>query len=157
MGVNVAWVKVGTFSLSAAYAGIAGSVSVMVNHLADGTNPILYFQLSIEFLVAVVIGGSGTILGPAVGAMVLVFIQRQSETLVPDQPVLAPAILGTALILIVFVLPEGVVGGFKKLCGRLSQRVRAGPPAADPTRTAEPAVEPEAEPTADPLPELPTP
>jgi branched-chain amino acid transport system permease protein len=157
MGVNVAWVKVGTFSLSAAYAGIAGSLSVMVNHLADGTNPILYFQLSIEFLVAVVIGGSGTILGPAVGAMVLVFIQRQSETLVPDQPVLAPAILGTALILIVFVLPEGVVGGFKKLWGRLSQRVRAGPPAADPTRTAEPAVEPEAEPTADPLPELPTP
>jgi branched-chain amino acid transport system permease protein len=79
MGVNVAWVKVGTFSLSAAYAGIAGSLSVMVNHLADGTNPILYFQLSIEFLVAVVIGGSGTILGPAVGAMVLVFIQRPSS------------------------------------------------------------------------------
>ena len=132
----------------------------MVNHLADGTNPILYFQLSIEFLVAVVIGGSATILGPAVGAIVLVFIQRQSETLVPDQPVLAPAILGTALILIVFVLPEGVVGGVKKL----TRRFRAPPPRGGPEATsehgAEPAgaaVEPAAGAAADPLPELPTP
>jgi branched-chain amino acid transport system permease protein len=132
----------------------------MVNHLADGTNPILYFQLSIEFLVAVVIGGSATILGPAVGAIVLVFIQRQSETLVPNQPVLAPAILGTALILIVFVLPEGVVGGVRKLSRRFGARPpRDGHEAAS-EHGAEPvgaAVEPAVGAETDPLPELPTP
>ena len=63
--------KVGTFALSAAYAGVAGSLSVMIDRAADATNPIIYFQRSIEFLVAVVIGGAATIIGPAVGALVL--------------------------------------------------------------------------------------
>ena len=52
VGVNLAGTKVATFAISAAYAGVAGSLSVMVDRIADGTNPILYFQLSIEFLVA---------------------------------------------------------------------------------------------------------
>ena len=63
VGVNLAKVKVTSFAISAAYAGIAGSLSVMIDRAADGTNPILYFQLSIEFLVAVVIGGAATIIG----------------------------------------------------------------------------------------------
>lgn len=131
MGVNVSWVKVGTFALSAAYAGIAGSLSVMVNRLADGTNPILYFQLSIEFLVAVVIGGSATIAGPAVGAIILVFIQRNSQSLIADKPVLSPAVLGATLILLVYVLPDGAVGGLRRLWRRLARSSK--PNQSDPT------------------------
>ena len=71
VGVNLAGTKVGTFALSAAYAGVAGSLSVMIDRIADATNPILYLQRSIEFLVAMVIGGAATILGPAVGAFLL--------------------------------------------------------------------------------------
>ncbi len=137
MGVNVSWVKVGTFALSAAYAGVAGSLSVMVNRLADGTNPLLYFQLSIEFLVAVVIGGSATIAGPAIGAALLVFIQRNSQSLIADKPVLSPAILGSALIVLVFVLPDGAVGGLRRLARRVRPR-RASPPADGPPSGAPP-------------------
>ena len=71
VGVNLAGTKVGTFALSAAYAGLAGSLSAMIDRIADATNPILYLQRSIEFLVAMVIGGAATILGPAVGAFLL--------------------------------------------------------------------------------------
>ena len=77
VGVSLAGTKVGTFAISAAYAGIAGSLSVMVDRLADGTSAILYFQRSIEFLVAMTIGGAATILGPAVGALVLVHAASQ--------------------------------------------------------------------------------
>jgi branched-chain amino acid transport system permease protein len=118
VGVNLAQTKVVTFAISAAYAGIAGSLSVMVDHLADGTNPILYFQRSIEFLVAVVIGGAATILGPVVGAFLLVILRRNTEDLIEGKEVLSPALFGAALIAIVFVLPDGVVGGLRRLLAR---------------------------------------
>jgi branched-chain amino acid transport system permease protein len=122
VGVNLAGTKVGTFALSAAYAGVAGSLSVMIDRIADATNPILYLQRSIEFLVAMVIGGAATILGPAVGAFLLVWLRRNTEDLVEGKEILAPAIFGAALIAIVYVLPEGVVGGVRRLLARLGRR-----------------------------------
>ncbi|HEX6568229.1 MAG TPA: branched-chain amino acid ABC transporter permease [Acidimicrobiales bacterium] len=130
VGVNLAGTKVATFAVSAAYAGVAGSLSVMVDRIADGTNPILYFQRSIEFLVAMVIGGAATILGPAVGALLLVLLRRNTEDLIEGKEVLSPAIYGAALIAIVFILPEGVVGGVRRLLARLGRRTAA--PAAVP-------------------------
>jgi branched-chain amino acid transport system permease protein len=122
VGVNLSGVKVATFGLSAAYAGVAGSLSVMIDRVADATNPILYFQRSIEFLVAMVIGGAATILGPAVGAFLLVWLRRNTEDLIEGKEILAPAIFGAALIAVVYVLPEGVVGGVRRLLARLGRR-----------------------------------
>ena len=99
----------------------------MVDRVADGTNPILYFQRSIEFLVAMVIGGAATILGPAVGALLLVLLRRNTEDLIEGKEVLSPAIFGASLIVIVYVLPEGVVGGVRRLLARLGRR-RTRPP-----------------------------
>ena len=93
------------------------------------TNPLLYFQLSIEFLVAVVIGGAATILGPAVGAFVLDLPPAQHREPHRRQEVLAPAVFGAALILIVYVLPEGVVGGLHRL-DRPTHPAPASPPSA---------------------------
>jgi branched-chain amino acid transport system permease protein len=130
VGVNLAGTKVGTFAISAAYAGVAGSLSVMIDALADGTNPVLYFQRSIEFLVAMTIGGAATMLGPAVGALLLVLLRRNTQDLIEGQEILAPAIYGGALIAIVFVLPEGVVGGVRRLLAALGRRssARGRPP-----------------------------
>ncbi|MGH9110714.1 MAG: branched-chain amino acid ABC transporter permease [Acidimicrobiales bacterium] len=139
VGVNLAGTKVGTFAVSAAYAGVAGSLSVMVDRIADGTNPILYFQRSIEFLVAMVIGGAATILGPAVGAFLLVVLRRNTEDLVEGKEILAPAIFGASLIAIVYVLPEGVVGGVRRLLGRLGRRSTRAAPGPPATSAATPA------------------
>jgi branched-chain amino acid transport system permease protein len=139
VGVNLSGTKVGSFALSAAYAGIAGSLSVMIDRIADGTNPILYFQRSIEFLVAVVIGGAATILGPAVGAFLLVALRRNTEDLIEGKEVLSPAIFGGALIAIVYVLPQGVVGGVRSLLARLGRRATAAPATAADVPTWPPA------------------
>jgi branched-chain amino acid transport system permease protein len=125
VGVPVARTKVATFAISAAYAGVAGSLSVMTDRLADGTNPLIYFQRSIEFLVAMVIGGAATILGPAVGALLLVMLRRNTQDLIEGKEILAPAIYGAALIAIVFVLPEGLVGGVRRLLAALGRRSSA--------------------------------
>ncbi len=124
LGVNLAAVKVGAFAVSAAYAGIAGALSVMVDGSADATDPIVTFRNSIEFLVAVVIGGTATITGPAIGALILVILRKRADDLVEGTEVLAPAIFGGILIAMVYVLPGGVVGGLRKLVDRI---LPAGP------------------------------
>lgn len=153
VGVNVAGVKVATFALSAAYAGVAGSLSVMVQRVADATNPLVYFQLSIQFLIAVVIGGAATITGSLLGAALLVWIREQSTDIEPfgpfeDTAQLAPAILGGALIVVVYVLPDGIVGGLRRLTAFLKKRFGPGPPGpTDPTPDTPTPPDPVADPT----------
>ena len=137
VGIGVANVKVWSFALSAAYAGLAGAMSTYVDRTADASNPIIYFQRSIEFLIAVVIGGAATIGGPLLGAMLLVAIRRRTE----GTEAMAPALLGGALIVVVYVLPDGIVGGFRRLSAWLRSRTagRSGaPPGADPLEAPQP-------------------
>jgi branched-chain amino acid transport system permease protein len=133
VGINVAQVKVASFALSAAYAGVAGSLSVLVNRVADGSNPLVYFQYSVEFLIAVVIGGAATITGPFLGAALLVGIRKRFE----GTEAMAPALLGAALIAVVFILPDGIVGLYRRLAAKY-----LGPkaPPADPVDPAPNAV-----------------
>ena len=125
VGVNLAGTKVATFAISAAYAGVAGSLSVLVDHVAAATNPVFYFQRSVEFLVAMTIGGAATIMGPAVGALALVLLRRNTEDLIEGKEILAPALYGAALIAIVFVLPEGLVGGVRRFLAWIGRRSSA--------------------------------
>lgn len=123
IGINVARVKVGAFAISALYAGIAGSVGVMVTGIANAGR-VETFQLSIDFLVALVIGGTATVLGPAIGAWVFVFLEKFTQDAFPDQALLSPAIFGAALIVLLFVLPDGIVGGLRRAWRRITRRRR---------------------------------
>lgn len=128
VGVNVAGVKVASFALSAAYAGVAGSLSVMVDRVADASNPLVYFQRSIEFLIAVVIGGAATITGPLLGAAFLVFVRKRFE----NTESLAPALLGGSLMVVIYVLPDGIVGGYRRLAAKLRSSMGSSPPGGAP-------------------------
>jgi branched-chain amino acid transport system permease protein len=127
VGINVAFVKVMAFALSALYAGVAGSCSVLIVTQASA-DKVQTFQLSIEFLVAVVIGGTATLLGPLVGGALVVFVQHWISSTLPkhvsstglvgrvlSNPASSPAIFGILLILFVFALPDGLVGGARRL------------------------------------------
>jgi branched-chain amino acid transport system permease protein len=135
-GINIAFVKVLAFALSALYAGVAGSCSVLIVTQASA-DKVQTFQLSIEFLVAVVIGGTATVLGPLVGGALVVFVQHWISTTLPKHvsstgtvgrvlanPASSPAIFGILLILFVFVLPDGLVGGARRLLNTGRSRLR---------------------------------
>ena len=139
VGINIAQVKVLAFAISALYAGIAGSCSVLVDHLANA-DKVQTFQLSITFLVAVVIGGTATVAGPLIGAGLVVLMQWFISNVLPNHlqtgvlhrtlgnKAAAPAIFGILLILFVFVLPDGLVGGARRLWFRFGHRGHTPPP-----------------------------
>jgi len=125
LGINLARVKISAFAISAMYAGVAGSLAALVR-LQANAGQIEVFQQSIIFLVAVVIGGTATTLGPVVGGFVVVLLQDRTTELIKDKPTLSPALFGIALILLMYVLPDGLVGGFGRMVTRIRRRMFAG-------------------------------
>jgi branched-chain amino acid transport system permease protein len=140
VGIDLARVKVTAFALSALYAGTAGSLSVLVNRLANA-GKVETFQLSIEFLVAVVVGGAATVFGPMLGAFIVVFLRDRIDEndslsdLFSDPnraKLLSPALFGIALIVLMYVLPDGIVGGVRRLVRRALGRLRRVPASTNP-------------------------
>ena len=71
-GVNRAAYKVGAFGVSAAFAGVAGSLlAINVAYVSPDTFPI---QLSLYLLVGAVVGFFGSIWGAVVGALLIQFL-----------------------------------------------------------------------------------
>jgi branched-chain amino acid transport system permease protein len=132
VGINLARTKVSAFALSALYAGIAGSLSILVTRTANAGR-VETFQLSIEFLVAVVIGGAATVFGGMLGGFIIVFFRDwidEQDTLTDlfddanRAKLLSPAIFGIGLIILMYVLPDGIVGGVRRGLRRLARRRR---------------------------------
>lgn len=126
-GVNVAAVKVFTFGVSAALAGIGGGLLAVYN--ARVTSGSFGVTLSIALLVAVVLGGSATTIGPAIGAISVSVFETIIKPELPDdflgsidlQPA-TPLILGVLLIVSVLVAPGGTVGSWRHLLEKLAAR-----------------------------------
>jgi branched-chain amino acid transport system permease protein len=138
LGVNPSRTKIAAFSLSAVFAGIAGSCAVLVSGLANAEATEV-FQQSIYFLIAVVVGGTATRVGPVIGGFVIAFLQRYLTDWVdaipgiPDwvsqRKVLTPALFGIVLILLMYGLPDGLVGGTRRIASRLRRGTTRGPAA----------------------------
>ena len=127
MGVNLAVTKTLVFGVSAALTSLAGSLAVARTGVvtADGVN--LTLLGSIIFLVVMVVGGAATISGPIVGAFVYVWVDNYTRDAgasgkgpigwLFDWSAISPAtiVLAAALILLMFVAPDGVVGLVKRM------------------------------------------
>lgn len=127
-GVNVAAAKVFTFGISASLAGIGGSlVALYLTRVSSGSFTL---AISLNFLVAVVIGGTPSIIGPAIGAVFLgVFTDVITPELPEDVKSLTPLILGAMLIVLMLVAPGGIVGLYRQAHARFAagRARRAGP------------------------------
>ncbi len=128
MGVNLSVVKTVTFGLSAATAGLGGSL--FTSREAQVTPETFNLIDSVEFLVAMIIGGIATLIGPVVGGLMLFFSQYYSRNLGEGQ--MSGVILGAGLIAFTFVAPGGVVALWRKLRGRVLVIVPT-PPSAPPS------------------------
>ncbi|MBA2295444.1 MAG: branched-chain amino acid ABC transporter permease [Actinobacteria bacterium] len=111
-GVSLPRYKTLAFGVSAAYAGVAGSLfAIATTFVNPDTFPI---ALSILLLVGVVVGGLGSLVGLIAGAVFIQFLPIWSQE-VSRSPGAPAVVSGLILIALMFVLPMGVAG----LAGRL--------------------------------------
>ncbi|MDQ0042367.1 branched-chain amino acid ABC transporter permease [Variovorax boronicumulans] len=109
VGVNPFRVKLGAIGLSAAFMGAAGAFYVQVFQYIDAG--IAYGPaVSIEALVAAIVGGTGTMWGPVLGAVVLHLLSDLTRNLFGELPGINMVIYGTVLVLIVIFVPRGIAG-----------------------------------------------
>jgi branched-chain amino acid transport system permease protein len=105
MGINTTWVKVAAFTLSGFLVGLVGAayafqqVTIFPERLFD-------VDITVLMVMMVVIGGSGTVLGPLLGAVGLQYV---SEYLRQHYTDLHIFILGAIIIVAVILLPQGLV------------------------------------------------
>lgn len=123
-GVNLAVVKTVSFGLSGGLTGLAGGLFAMFlgSLVADDSFTLLS---AIVLLTGLMIGGQATYLGPIVGGLVVVYLPYYTSDLGQGQ--VSAVLFGAALIAIIFIVPEGIVGGLLKL-GRRFVRVLPVPP-----------------------------
>jgi branched-chain amino acid transport system permease protein len=112
-GVNVGFYKTLAFALSAAYAGVAGSLYGLAT--AFVSTDAFPFQLSIALLVGAVVGGIGTIVGAVFGGLLTEFLPIYAQQLLlPVNKQLANAAPGAVqgvLLLVVLGLARGGIAG----------------------------------------------
>ncbi len=84
MGVNVSLYKVKSFAISAAITGFAG---VLFAHKLSFISPEMFtLQLSIEFIIVILIGGAFSLHGAVLGAIFIVMIDPFLTYLKDDAP-----------------------------------------------------------------------
>jgi len=100
LGVDILAVKLRAISLSAALTGAAGALYAQYFLYID-SNIAFGTWISIEALLAPIIGGAGTVFGPLIGALILQGLSEGTKMLIGRIPGIDLIIFGVLLILVV--------------------------------------------------------
>ncbi len=125
LGYKVDRYKLMAFVLSASLSGLAGSLKALV--LGFVTLSDVSQTNSGEVILMTLLGGSGTFLGPVIGANVVVTLQEYLSDLVGAW---VSVIIGAIFVVCVMVFRRGFVGEIQRLFARYAARPTSGPPAA---------------------------
>jgi len=133
MGIDTALYKTVTFGISAAYTGIAGALSASA--IAFVAPDSFNFFLSIKFLIGLVVGGIGSLAGSVVGGIFYVLVDNSAQALSTfikndlglQFDLSAYTVFGVLLILLMYLMPMGIVGGVAYLMHSLRGSLRGAP------------------------------
>ncbi len=108
VGINVYRLKVLVFVISAAFAGFGGTLFAHQQNYISPDN--FQFFSSVFFLLAVLFGGAGTLLGPVIGAAVLTLLPEMLH----DFDKFRLIVYGAFILVTLYFLPNGVMGLFER-------------------------------------------
>lgn len=116
LGYDVFKIKLASFVLAGAMAGLAGAVWALSKEFvrAGLFQPFAAFisaQPDLDPLLAVLLGGAGTLLGPLAGTAALLGLRELFVSFWPQGYALA---MGVVILLIVRYAPGGVLGSFRR-------------------------------------------
>jgi branched-chain amino acid transport system permease protein len=109
IGINVRRYQLIAIVIATFFAGVAGVLFVVLERSVFAE--LLFWVLSLEVFIMCLLGGWFTFAGPILGAAIIVALR----TFVGIFTEYWTLILGIILILIIFFLPEGVVGYFQRI------------------------------------------
>jgi branched-chain amino acid transport system permease protein len=124
LGYSVAGYKVAAFMISGFVAGVAGILGAWNTQSVspDSVN----VEASILLIVMVILGGVGTLLGPLVGAAIVIVVKFTVSSYVDRWQTL----LGLVFIIVILLARAGLVGSIAKLVNRILRRRATGPAGA---------------------------
>ena len=126
LGVNSTVVKLTAMALSAALAALCGSFFVQYNLRVDPPM-VMSLDMSMKFVLITVLGGSGTLVGPLLGAAVLIPLQEYSRALWGGLGGGVDLIIfGLLIIIIVVKQPAGIIGIMRDIRKYAARRRMAG-------------------------------
>ena len=118
LGVDATMVKLCAMTISAAITAAAGCFYAQYYLFIDAG--IAYGPwISVEGLLAPIIGGIGTVFGPLLGALVVKTLGELTKLVTGGAPGLDLVIYGSVLIVVVAFAPRGIAGIFADLRRRL--------------------------------------
>ncbi len=114
LGVNAYAYKSLAFVLSAVFVGAAGGMYATWTRYIDPTD-VFDVLLSVKPLVMVLLGGVGTLLGPVVGAFILLALE---EVVWRNFLTMHAAALGVIIVALVLYLPNGLMSLVREIARR---------------------------------------
>ncbi|MEK7371790.1 MAG: branched-chain amino acid ABC transporter permease [candidate division NC10 bacterium] len=112
IGYNVQRYKMGVCLISAILSGLAGAL--YAGRAAYATPDLLHWSISGEFIIMVMIGGLGTLVGPIIGGAFFILLQEKVSSYVEWYSI----VVGVVLVLIVLFAPRGFLGFRRAWRGR---------------------------------------
>ena len=109
LGYNVEQYKIVSFAISGLFAGAAGSL----NALHEGTvaPEVLSWFLSGDAVLFTVLGGPGTLIGPILGASIIVLVQEVLSDFLREWLVF----VGMSYVVLILFLPKGLFPMFSRI------------------------------------------
>ena len=126
LGYHVWMIRFLAFLFSGFWSGVAGLLYLYYNQFVSPQAVAL--TASAEALLMVIAGGTGTLLGPVVGAALVVVVKNVASAYIERWNF----VLGAIFVMIMVFMPEGLVPGL----GRLARRLRVGASSQVPAVTA---------------------
>ncbi|MDN5716520.1 MAG: branched-chain amino acid ABC transporter permease [Janibacter sp.] len=121
IGVNVGVSKQLAYTASAGLAGLAGGLFATLNGFIGADSAAI--DLTFQFLLFLLIGGMGTVMGPVVGSVLVAFLFEMLQDLESYRFI----VLGPIIVLLVIFAPRGIVGYLNEFLSSHRSR-RASPP-----------------------------
>jgi branched-chain amino acid transport system permease protein len=112
IGVNVRRHQLLALVIAGFFAGVAGALFVVVDNTVFAD--MMFWTLSMELVIMCLLGGWLTFLGPMLGAALIVVIR----TFVSTYTVYWALVLGIIFMLVIFFLPNGVLGWLEEIFRR---------------------------------------
>ncbi len=125
MGINTSRYKLLSYASGAFFAGVMG---VFFGHYLNFIHPSNFKLMeSIVMLCLVVLGGMGSIVGPAVGAAIWITLQEwlRDFPFVEAHPEIRGMAMGLVLVMLMIFRPQGILGGSRMALHMKLRRRRA--------------------------------